>query len=129
MNWMFGGQIYNQTLVDKVENANPRYNVDRRVFADRWREPGDISHFKNIANTSTTNATQRFVEDQDEWTLSSVNLSYDFDRLAQIKQVGFSRLRLSFDMNDVARVSSVKIERGTSYPFAHTFSFSLQAMF
>jgi TonB-linked SusC/RagA family outer membrane protein len=129
MNWMFGGQIYNQTLVDKVENANPRYNVDRRVFSDRWRKPGDISHFKNIASTATTYATQRFVEEQDEWTLSSVNLSYDLDRLARVKQAGFSRLRLSFDMNDVARVSSVKIERGTSYPFARAFSFSLQAMF
>ena len=30
-----GGQIYNSTLVDKVENAALEYNVDRRVFTDR----------------------------------------------------------------------------------------------
>jgi hypothetical protein len=28
MNYRLGGQIYNQTLVDKVENANIKYNVD-----------------------------------------------------------------------------------------------------
>jgi TonB-linked SusC/RagA family outer membrane protein len=129
MNWQFGGQIYNQTLVDKVENADTRYNVDRRVFSDRWRMPGDVSHFKNIASTATTRSTQRFVEDQNEWTLSSVNLSYDLDRLDRVRRAGFSRLRLSFDMSDVARASSVRIERGTSYPFARAFSLSLQAMF
>jgi TonB-linked SusC/RagA family outer membrane protein len=129
MTWLFGGQIYNQTLVDKVENADTRYNVDRRVFSDRWRVPGDISRFKDITNTSTTRSTQRFIEDQNEWTLSSINLSYDLDRLERVRRAGFSRLRLSFDMSDVARLSSVRIERGTSYPFARSFSLSLQAMF
>jgi hypothetical protein len=129
MTWMFGGQIYNQTLVSKVENADTRYNVDRRVFSDRWRAPGDYSRFKDIANTGITRATQRFVEEQDEWVLSSVNLSYDLDRIASVRRAGFSRLRLSLDTSDAARLSSVKIERGTSYPFARSFSFSIQAMF
>lgn len=34
--YQFGGQVYNQTLVDKVENADLDYNVDRRIFTDRW---------------------------------------------------------------------------------------------
>ena len=129
MMYELGGQIYNQTLVDKVENADLTMNVDRRIFSDRWVQPGDISRFKNIADNTTTQATERFVEDNNIWTLSTVNVSYDFDRFAVIKKVGFDRLRLSFDMADVARASSVTIERGTSYPFARTFSFSLQAMF
>ena len=129
MTYRFGGQIYNQTLVDKVENADLTNNVDRRIFTDRWVKPGDKSRFKAITDESTTMATGRFVEDNNIWTLSSINLSYDFDRFAGVKKAGFQRLRLSFDMNDVARISSVKIERGTSYPFARTFSFSLQAMF
>lgn len=129
MTWKWGGQIYNQTLVDKVENANLAYNVDRRVFSERWRKPGDISHFKDIKNRAITRATQRFVEDQNEWTLSSINLSYDLDRLLPADRWGVRRLRLAFDMSDVYRISSVKIERGTSYPFARSFSFSLQAMF
>lgn len=129
MMYELGGQIYNQTLVDKVENADLTMNVDRRIFSDRWAQPGDISRFKNIADNTTTQATERFVEDNNIWTLSTVNVSYDFDRFAVIKKAGFDRLRLSFDMADVARASSVRIERGTSYPFARAFSFSLQAMF
>ena len=129
MMYELGGQIYNQTLVEKVENADLTMNVDRRIFSDRWVQPGDISRFKNIADNTTTQATERFVEDNNIWTLSTVNVSYDFDRFAVIKKAGFDRLRLSFDMADVARASSVTIERGTSYPFARTFSFSLQAMF
>jgi hypothetical protein len=129
MTWRFGGQVYNQTLVDKVENTDKRYNVDRRVFSDRWRQPGDVTLYKDIADNSTTRATERFVEEVNEWVLSSVNVSYDFHELAAVKHPGCSRLRLSFNMNDVARVSSVKMERGTSYPFARAFSFSLQAMF
>lgn len=129
MMYEVGGQIYNQTLVDKVENADLTLNVDRRIFSDRWVKPGDVSRFKNIADNTTTYATERFVEDNNIWTLSTVNVSYDFDRFAPIKKAGFDRLRLSFDMADVARASSVRIERGTSYPFARAFSFSLQAMF
>lgn len=129
MSYQFGGQLYNSTLVSKVENADLKYNVDRRVFTDRWQQPGDISQYKAITDQSTTYATSRFVADNNVWTLSSVNLSYDFDRFKAIKQLGFNRLRLSFDMSDIARIGSIKTERGTSYPYAKSFSFSLQAMF
>ncbi len=129
MNYQFGGQLYNQTLVDKVENADLYKNVDRRVFSDRWVKPGDVSRFKDIKNTDTTRATERFVEDNNVWAFSSLNISYDFDRIRAIKQLGFSRLRLAFDMSDIARISSIKTERGTSYPYAKSFSFSLQAIF
>ncbi len=36
-----GGQMYNSTLADRVENADPHYNVDIRVLTDRWQKPGD----------------------------------------------------------------------------------------
>ena len=39
MMYELGGQIYNQTLVDKVENADLTMNVDRRIFSDRWAQP------------------------------------------------------------------------------------------
>ena len=129
MNYQFGGQLYNQTLVDKVENADLTKNVDRRVFSDRWTNPGDISQFKNIKDQSTTRSTSRFVEDNNVWAFSTLNISYDFDHIKAIKQLGFNRLRLAFDMSDIARISSMKTERGTSYPYAKSFSFSLQAMF
>ena len=38
-------------------------------------------------------------------------------------------LRFSFYMNDVYTWSSIRIERGTSYPFARSFNFSLSATF
>lgn len=129
MTYQFGGQLYNQTLVDKVENADLTKNVDRRVFSDRWTNPGDISLFKNIQDQTTTRATQRFVEDNNVWTFSTLNISYDFDKIKPIKRIGFDRLRLAFDMSDIARISSIKTERGTNYPYAKSFSFSLQAMF
>ncbi|PKO99017.1 MAG: SusC/RagA family TonB-linked outer membrane protein [Bacteroidetes bacterium HGW-Bacteroidetes-8] len=127
--YRFGGQLYNQTLVDKVENANLRQNVDRRIFESRWVNPGDVSLYKDIKNTATTRATSRFVEDDNVFGISSLNISYELNKLKKFKMKGVDRLKLSFDMADFAKLSSVRIERGTSYPFARTFSFSLQLMF
>lgn len=39
--YKWGGQMYNYTLLDKVENANLRMNVDRRALTDRWQEVGN----------------------------------------------------------------------------------------
>lgn len=46
--YQFGGQVYNQTLLDKVENANLKYNVDRRVSQLRWAKPGDKAQFRTL---------------------------------------------------------------------------------
>ncbi len=127
--YRFGGQLYNQTLVDKVENANLRQNVDRRIFESRWVNPGDVSLYKDIRNTATTRATSRFVEDDNVFGISSLNISYELNKIKKFKMKCVDRLKLSFDMADFAKLSSVRIERGTSYPFARTFSFSLQLMF
>ena len=127
--YQFGGQVYNQTLVDKVENADLNYNVDRRIYTDRWVKQGDVSLYKNIRNNTTTRATSRFVEDDNQFSISALNVSYDLNRIPAIKKAKLDRLKLSFDMADFGRIQSVKIERGTSYPFARNFSFSLQAMF
>ncbi len=140
--YQFGGQMYNQTLVDLVENADLNYNVDRRVYAGRWRHEGDVKPYKALRYTymnddgtvgSTarqikTQATSRFVQDRNELTLSSVNLSYDMFR-HNIQKIGMETLRFSFYMNDVYTWSSIRIERGTSYPFARSFNFSLSATF
>lgn len=127
--WNLGGQIYNTTLLDKVENADIHYNVDRRVFSDRWSTPGQEARFKNIADDSSTQPTSRFVEDYNTLTFSAFSLYYDFRECKFMQKCFLERLKASFYMNDVATLSSVKIERGTSYPFARTFSFSLQATF
>lgn len=125
-NYRLGGDIYNQTLVDRVENAGIEYNVDRRVFTGRWSAIGDLAEYKSILDRSWTRPTTRFVEKQNELKLSTVNLSYDFRFHSFLKKAKIERLKLSFYMNDVFTVSSVKTERGLDYPFARTFSFSAQ---
>lgn len=127
--YRFGGQMYNQTLLEKVENANILYNVDRRVLLDRWRQAGDMSFFKDIANSDLTQPSTRFVEKLNEFSMTSVGFTYELDRLASVRAAGFKRLRVGLNSNNVFVASSVRIERGTEYPFARTYSFTLQAMF
>jgi len=72
--------------------------------------------------------TSRFIEQQNYITLSSLNLSYEFNWKG-LEQLGIERLKLSAIGNDVFRVSSVKMERGINYPFARTFSLAAQITF
>jgi len=123
-----GGKDYNQTLVDRVENADPRYNVDRRVLTDRWKKPGDRAFFKNIADLGTSQLSDRFIQKDDELTLQSVYLSYDFDPRVY-SRLRMRNLRLALTMNDVFHWSTMKIERGIDYPFARSFTFSVQTSF
>jgi TonB-linked SusC/RagA family outer membrane protein len=125
-----GGQMYNSTLVEKVENVDViNNNVDKRVLRDRWNTPGVKAKFKSITDRTTTYPTSRFVEDLDELVFSSLNLSYELGELEAFKRSSFDRLRVSFNMNDIGRLSTVKQERGTAYPFARSFSFALSATF
>ena len=126
--YKLGGDYYNQTLVDRVENVDIQYNVDRRVFTGTWKKAGDVTFFKRISDTpTTTRPTSRFVERLNELSLASLNVSYDFRHVNISKFV--ERLKLSFYLTDVFRVSTVKAERGLEYPFARTYSFGLQATF
>ncbi|AYD47343.1 SusC/RagA family TonB-linked outer membrane protein [Arachidicoccus soli] len=124
----WGGEIYNQTLVDRVENADPRYNVDSRVFDQKWRQSGDLAFYKNIADLGQTQVSSRFVEPDNVLQLQSLYLSYDTQK-SFYKKFGMQNLRFAFTMNDVFRWSSVKEERGIDYPFARSFTFALTANF
>lgn len=126
----WGKQTYNSTLVNEVENADIRYsNVDRRVFTERWQKPGDIAPLKDIKDIQTvTMPSSRFVQDDNELSLRSLTLSYDFES-EWIKKIRLKMLRLEVSSNDLFRVSTVRQERGTSYPFARSVNFSLRATF
>lgn len=124
----FGGYDYNQTLVDRVENADPRYNVDRRALEHRWKKPGDVALYKNIADQGTTYVTERFIQKDNVLELNSVYLSYDFNG-DLLKKMHLKNLRTAVTMNNVWRTSSVAVERGIDYPFARTFTFSIQTTF
>lgn len=125
-----GGQQYNQTLVDKVENVNIYTgNVDRRVLTERWTKPGDKAKFKSLVTgrktVEQTKPTSRFVEDYNMLQWSSMELGYDFSRNV-LNKMHLNMLRLTLGLTDILHVSSMKQERGTSYPFARTVTFSLK---
>jgi hypothetical protein len=124
----FGGKDYNQTLVDRVENADPRYNVDSRVLSDRWKQPGDKALYKNIADLGTSYASDRFVQRDNVLELQSVYLSYDFNKQVYSK-LAMKNLRVALTLNQGWRWSSMQVERGIDYPFARSFTFSIQTMF
>ena len=76
-----------------------------------------------------TQPTSRFVQDRNEFSLSSLRIGYDFWKYDFIKKLSMERLRVEFYMNDVFMLSSIKTERGTSYPFARYCSFTLNVNF
>lgn len=124
-----GGQQYNTTLVNKVENADFNYNVDLRALEQRWRQPGDKTLYKDIADKTDTRPSSRFVQDLHELLFSSVSLGYELGQARWFRSLNLSRMYLALNMNDIARISSVKTERGLDYPFARTISTSLQITF
>ncbi|MDR0544431.1 MAG: SusC/RagA family TonB-linked outer membrane protein [Odoribacteraceae bacterium] len=126
----FGGDLYNSTLVSNVESVNlSSNNADRRVLTMRWQKPGDMAPLKAISDRYVfTRPTSRFVQRNNTLSFTSLSLAYDMDRrLAQ--RLGLSMLRFQFSMNDIAVFSSIFQERGTSYPFARKFGFTLNASF
>ena len=129
MNYRWGGQMYNQTLVNKVENAHIHYNVDKRVMEERWKNPGDMALYKAITDLSTTYPTSRFVQDYNLFTLSSLSVYYDFRNCKFVKNSFLERMKITAYTNDLFVISSIKTERGTDYPYARTFSLSAQITF
>lgn len=124
----YGGYEYNQTLIDRIENADPRYNLDSRAMSDRWKNPGDIALYKDVRDKTTTRVTDRFIQKDNLLDLRSISLSYDW-RAPFMKTLGLSMLRTTITANDLWQTSSIEIERGLDYPFARSCTFSLQANF
>ena len=125
--YRLGGESFNSAVHNKVENissTNLNYNQDKRALYDRWQQPGDIAQFKNIADQTSTPMSSRFVQKDNTLTLESLQLGYEFDP-AFARKLGISGLRINAYMNDIFRVSSIKEERGTDYPFARSVSFAL----
>ena len=128
--YRFGGQIYNSTLATRIENADKRYNVDRRVFYDRWQKVDDHTFFKGLTNETSTYATSRFVQDERTLSCQNIHLSYMFGNNLWLKRnIGVQVLTLSSDLSDLFYLSSVKQERGLSYPYSRRFSFTLSVGF
>ena len=93
-----GGQRYNSTLVDKVENARiADGNVDRRVFTGRWQKPGDVTNVPRIEDFADTNmnagTSTRWLISSNMLELASATLSYDLPK-QWLEKVSMQGLRV-----------------------------------
>ena len=136
LSYQYGGQIYNQTLVDKIENVNLYLtNADERVLSQRWKQPGDHVSFKALVANGTnglqiTNSTSRFVQDDNFIDASSITVGYIFPQnLSWVRTLHLSTPRFFITQNNVFHWGTVKVERGTSYPFARSINFGLSTTF
>ena len=129
-NYRTGGQLYNQTLINRVESVNPNQNVDRRAYELGWKQPGDVSMYTRITTNNTpTRLTSRFVQDENIIALTSASFGYNFFRTALLKKIGFRSLQLTAITNDLFQLTSIRTERGIDNPFSRTYSLSLRAGF
>ena len=122
-----GGHSFNSVLSNKVENISTNsliYNQDKRALYDRWQKPGDKAQFKNIANSTSTPMSSRFVQKDNSLSLEALRIGYEFSP-ELVHKWGLGSLRLNAYMNDIFRLSTIKMERGTSYPFARSVSFAI----
>jgi len=131
-NYQYGAKSYNQTLADRLENADLTYNVDRRSADNRWIQPGDNALYKPLSLngmvTSPTYATTRFVESNDFINCSAISVDYALPQSITGK-VKAKYAKLGFVANNVFRTGSMNAERGIYYPFHHMYSFSITASF
>lgn len=130
-NYYWGGKVYNQTLIDRVEvtlNDLTTSNVDRRVYEDRWMQPGDKTFFKGFSNEETR-ATSRFVMDDNTLELSSMSLEYRWDNQWLRNMTHLQSITFGVNINNLFYWSSVKQERGIDYPFARNLQGSIRFLF
>ena len=132
----WGGQQYNTTLLNKVEitRSQAYNNLDRRVWHERWMNPGDLSFYKSYYDidgeeASSTRMSSRFVQDDNMFTLQSASLQYRWDSQWLKKNLRMEALNFSVNTSDLFYISTIKRERGTGYPFSRFVSFALSANF
>ena len=126
--YQWGGQQYNKTLKNRVEISYDKahYNVDRRVYKDRWMKPGDHSFYPKFSY-NTTKSSSRFVQNDNVFALQSVALNYR-NTSEWLRKMKIESFNIALNASDLFYVSTIKRERGTSYPFARhaTLTFGIQ---
>lgn len=125
LRYQLGAMDYNLTLASRVEGADPRKNADERVFSDRWTQPGDHASYKDIADASVPMQTSRFVAVNNFLDLSSVSLAYDFKPI-DLKYFSLKNMRLELLANDLYHFSTIRRERGLSYPYARSIEMTIR---
>lgn len=132
LRYSFGGDQYNSTLFERIEKIGretDKYNQDKRAYYDRWKQPGDRAKYRDITDATDGRMSSRYVQKNNFISGESFSVGYQFFGQNWLKKVGLSNLSVNANMNDLFRCSTIRAERGTDYPFARTFSFSLNASF
>ena len=127
----WGGQQYNNTLLNKVEVTNDyinKNNVDGRVYKKRWQKPGDVKPYKGYGDVATK-ATSRFVMDDNVFQFQSASVEYRLRSEWLSNRWKIETVNIGANMSDIFYISSIKRERGTSYPFARRLSLMLSLIF
>lgn len=131
--YKIGESKFNEALYNKVENITRTTwtnNLDRRALYDRWQKPGDVAQFKGIGIVDKIDPmSSRFIQKENVLMGESISLGYEFNKTNWVKYLGMRTLSVKAYMNDIFRLSNIKMERGIEYPFARTVSFSLTANF
>ncbi len=129
--YYWGGQMYNATLRDRVEVRTEtvrNQNVDERVLSSRWYEVGDIVFFKKLSN-NFSKATSRYVMDNNVFELQSVSLQYKLRNSFLENTFRLQSVTFGINANSLIHWGSIKMERGTSYPFARNVQASVKLIF
>jgi hypothetical protein len=126
LNYQLGVYSYNQTLADKVENANLEFNADKRVLQNRWSAANTGAIFKALSlnglKTNPTFVTDRFVAKNNLFSLSSVTLGYTIPKFKSIPLTNTSFVLMA---HNLIRSGNNDMEKGIYYPFAKSFVFKL----
>lgn len=124
-----GGQAYNTTLVDKVENANIEENVDRRVFEERWSGVNQYAKYKGWHDKTPSKQSSRFMQNESTLTCNSLNLAYTLSSKWIKKELGVQSVSISANTSELFQISTIKKERGISFPFSRRVSLQLSLTF
>ncbi|MNE56523.1 hypothetical protein D3C80_1514340 [compost metagenome] len=131
-NYQLGAKVYNQTLADRIENANIIYNVDRRAYNERWLQPNTEFIYKPLSVnglvSDPTYATTRFVQKDDRIQCSSIMFGYTIPKLWASK-IKAKNIGIRCMLNNAFEWGGAEMERGIYYPFQRNYTFSLNANF
>ena len=129
----WGGKQINSTLLVKTENANIQHNLDKRVLANCWQQPGDNVRYKMLTASSEdrvyTYDCDAFVQKDNVFQCTNINVNYMFPQALVKKHIGLESLSVGVNLSDIFYVSTIKRERGTAYPFSRNPNFIISCSF
>ncbi|MGN6419216.1 MAG: TonB-dependent receptor domain-containing protein, partial [Pseudobacter sp.] len=133
--------IFNTAMFNKVENITLdqlSFNQDKRALYERWKKPGDVAMFRSIYLSSMDGQyslesppTSRFIQEENYLSGESISIGYEMSEstLPWLHKLRIRTLRINAISNELFRLSNITAERGTDYPFAKTYSLSLNVFF